>query len=74
MLVNTVDYVDLGVKEVCIMFGVGEHCRFLPLHVLLQKLRASNCKIFFEAQVLSGCDITSNLSSEQAALKANPDD
>ena len=27
MLVNTVDCVDVGVKEVWIMFGVGEHCR-----------------------------------------------
>ena len=28
VLVNTVDCVDLGVKEEWIMFGVGEHCRW----------------------------------------------
>ena len=29
VLVNIVDYVDSGVKEVWIMFGVGEHCRLM---------------------------------------------
>ena len=62
----THDFVALGVKEVWIMFGVGEHCRSLPLHVLLQKLSAATCKIIFKAYVLSGCDLTSKLDSKQA--------
>ena len=55
------------------MFGAGEKSRFLPMHILFQKLGPSLCKVIFKARVLSGCDVTSKLGTKQASLNAKPD-
>ena len=72
VLYYTPEFVDLGAKEVWIMFGAGEKSRFLPMHILFQKLGPSSCKIIFKAHVLSGCDVTSKLGTKPASLNAKP--
>ena len=73
VLYCTPEFVDLDSKEVWIMFAAGEKSRFLPMHILFQKLGPSLCKVIFKARVLSGCDVTSKLGTKQASLNAKPD-
>ena len=65
------DVLGLGLQELWIMFGVGDKTRFLPLHLLLYKIRVPKCKVIYKAHILSGGDSTSKIGSKQSAINAN---
>ena len=72
ILYYTPEFVNLGAKEIWIMFGTGDKSRFLPMHTLLQKIGTSLCKAVFKVHVLSGSDTTSKIGTKRAALNSNP--
>ena len=55
------------------MFGFGEETQFLPLHLLLYKIRVPKCKVIYRALILTGSDSTSKISSKKSAINANPE-
>ena len=55
------------------MFGFGEETQFLPLHLLLYKIRVPKCKVIYRALILTGSDSTSKIGSKKSAINANPE-
>lgn len=61
-----------GLQEMWIRAGVGNTTRYIPLHVLGEKLGSDTSKILVALHHLTGCDSTSKFGTKAAALKADP--
>ena len=66
------DFISEGLQELWVRDGAGIHKKFIPVHLIAEKLGNTLCKIVYEAHVLSGCDITSQVGSTTNVLKVNP--
>ena len=61
-----------GLEELWVKAGIGNSTRFIPLHILHQKLGPSLSKVLPAVHSLTGSDITSKVGTKKAALKADP--
>ena len=60
-----------GLQELWVKYGTGTHERFIPLHLIAEKLGITFCKVVYKAHVLPGCDMTSKVGSKTNALKVS---
>ena len=73
MILRYVDkFIEEGACEIWIRIGHQEKQRFLPIHILYDKLGITLCRVLIKAYIASGCDWLTHLGSKHAALKANP--
>lgn len=77
VMVLGLNYWDLlkshGLREMWIRAGVGNTTRFIPFHILAERLGTETCKVLVALHHLTGCDSTSKFGTKAAGLKANPD-
>ena len=66
-------FLQKGLKELWVRAGVGDTTRYMPLHILYERLGSELCKVLPALHSLTGCDITSKVGTKKAALKANPE-
>ena len=63
-----------GCKEVWVRFGAGEKTRDIPIHVLANKLGDHlSSLIILKTNVLTGCDVTSEIGTKFSTIKNNPE-
>ena len=62
-----------GSVELWIKFGAGEKGRCILIHILAEKLGKNLLPVIVKAPVLTGCDVTSKVGTNQAALKGSPE-
>ena len=76
VVVLGLNYWDLlkshGLREIWIRAGVGNTTRYIPLHVLAERLGRETCKVLVAMHHLTGCDSTSKFGTKASGLKANP--
>ena len=63
----------LGMTELWVKYGMGESSRYIPIHIMANKIGPIECSVLFKAHILTGCDVTSKVGTKSAALKANPE-
>ena len=63
---------EMGLLELWIEFGSGEHRRHIPLHILARKLGDVLCRELVKAHVLAGNDALSKIVKKRAALACDP--
>ncbi len=61
-----------GMTELWQRGGVGNTTRYIPVHVLAEKLGRDICKVLPALHILTGCDSTSKVGTKHSAMKANP--
>jgi len=61
-----------GIEELWVRAGVGDTTRYVPLHILFQRLGGSLCAVQPAVHSLTEYDITSKVGTKKAALKAEP--
>ena len=61
-----------GLRELWLRGGVGDSTRFIPLHVIADKVGRPMCEVLPAMHALTGCDITSKFSTKSAGIKAEP--
>jgi hypothetical protein len=54
--------------------GVGATTRFLPVHVLAERLGESLCQVLVAVHTLTGCDYTSKFGTKHAGLNCVPEE
>lgn len=62
-----------GLKELWIKLGLGDSIRFVPIHILAEKMGQDLCQVLPAVHTLTGCDYTSKVGTKHAALTANPE-
>ena len=55
--------------EIWNLFVAGDKARYVPVHSMVQNLGKSRALSLLAAQILSGCDVTSNVGTKTAAIK-----
>ena len=55
--------------EIWNLFGASDKARYVPVHSVVQNLGKSRALSLLATQILSGCDVTSNISTKTAAIK-----
>ena len=63
----------LGMTELWVKYVMGESSRYIPIHIMANKIGPIECSVLFKAHILTGCDVTSKVGTKSAALKANPE-
>ena len=53
-------YKEYGLKQLWIRVGSGNNQRFIPVHVLGEKLGPELCKVILKLHIGTGCDYQSN--------------
>ena len=66
------DFREHGLKELWVEFGVGEHRRHLPLHVMADRLGVRLSRVIVKAHVLMGDDAVSKIGTKHASLVCEP--
>ena len=70
-------YIEKFVREclqkLWIRYSTRDHTRYLPIHILYEKLGASFCFVLLNAHILTGCDMTSDVGTKEKAIKVKPD-
>jgi len=61
-----------GLRELWLRGGVGDRTRFIPLHVIADKVGRPMCEVLPAMHALTGCDITSKFGTKAAGIKAEP--
>ena len=62
-----------GSNEIWFRGDKGGTTRFVPLHTLYERFGENTCSVLPALHSLTGCEITSKVGTEKAALKANPE-
>ena len=62
-----------GLKEMWMRAGVGNSTRYIPLHILAERLASNACGTLIALHHLTGCDSTSKFGTKASALKAKAD-
>lgn len=62
-----------GLEQLWVQAGAGDTSRYVPLHILFQRLGGQLCSVLPALHSLTGCDITSRVGTKKAALKAEPE-
>ena len=65
-------FLQEGLQELWVKAGRGNTTRFVPLHILHERLGTRMCTMLPALHSLTGCDITSKIGTKKAALKADP--
>ena len=65
-------FLQEGLQELWVKAGRGNTTRFVPLHILHERLGTRMCTVLPALHSLTGCDITSKTGTKIAALKADP--
>ena len=65
-------FLQEGLQELWVKAGRGNTTRFVPLHILHERLGTRICTVLPALHCLTGCDITSKIGTKKAALKADP--
>ena len=65
-------FLQEGLQELWVKAGRGKTTRFVPLHILHERLGTRMCTVLPALHSLMGCDITSKIGTKKAALKADP--
>ena len=53
--------------------GSGKTQRFIPIHMLYEKIPRSLCQVLLAAHIGTGCDYLSKIGTKLGALNAKPD-
>ena len=61
-----------GLEQLWVKAGVANSTRFIPIHILHQRLMPNLPKVLPALHSLTGSDITSKVGTKKAALKAEP--
>lgn len=61
-----------GLSELWIHFGTGEKRRFLPLHILQERLGPDFSRVLVKAHLATGNDALSKIGTKHGALAADP--
>ena len=64
---------SLGVKEVWLQFGTGEHKRMLPIYQVPAVIGASKSRAILKAHILARDDCMSKIGTKHAAILFNPE-
>ena len=66
-------FINLGIEDLWIKFGIGDKSRHIPVHKLGVILGTQLCKVILKSHVLTGCDVTSKVGTRVAALNSEPE-
>ena len=66
-----VSFKSQGVREIWIKVGVKDTTRYIPIHILAEKI-GQMCSVLPALHCITGCDASSKFGTKAAALKANP--
>ena len=50
------EYLSKGVIELWVKYGTGNNERFIPIHLLANRIGYDMCHIILKAHILTGCD------------------
>ena len=73
LLYHIPTFLQHGLEQLWVRAGVGDTSRYVPLHILFQRLGRQLCTVLPALHSLTGCDITSKVGTKKAALKAEPE-
>ena len=65
-------FIQEGLDQLWVKAGLGSSTRFIPLHILHQKLGPNLINVLPALHSLTGSDITSKVGTKKGALKADP--
>ena len=63
-------FVREGLQKHWIRYGTGDLTRYLPIHIMYEKLGANFCSVLLNAHILIGCDITSKAVAKKVHYKS----
>ena len=63
-------FINLGIEDLWIKFGIGDKSRHIPVHKLGDILGTQLCKVILKSHILTGCDVTSKVGTRAAALNS----
>lgn len=66
-------FLQHDLEELWVRAGVGDSTRYVPLHILFERLGCQLCAVLPAVHSLTGCDITSKVGTKKAALNAEPE-
>ena len=66
-------FVSFDIEELWIKFGTGKHTRNIPIHLMFKELGTDISRVIIKAHVLTGCDLTREVGTKAAPLKAFPE-
>ena len=66
-------FVREGLQKLWIRYGKGDHTRYLPIHIMYEKLGAIFWSVLLNAHILTGCDMKSKVGTKESAIKVKPD-
>lgn len=61
-----------GLQKLWLRVGKGDKRRFIPVHILIQKIPDALIDVILPAYVGTGCDYISRLGTKHGALEADP--
>lgn len=68
-----IHFKERGLKELWLQFGRVAHSRFIPMHILHERISNELSLLALKLHVLMGCDMTSSIGTKNSALKAKPE-
>ena len=71
LLHYTLQFIKSGLTELLFKYDVGLKVRFIPLHILVARLD-QKLDVLLKVHILTGCDATSKIGTQSAALKSDP--
>ena len=66
-------FINAGIKELWLRYGVAEKTRYVPIHTLGTILGQQMCRTLLKTHIISGCDVTRKFGIKAAALKSKPE-
>ena len=66
-------FVREGLQKLWIRYGNGDHTRYLPIHIMYEKLGANFCSVLLDVHILIGCDMRSKVGTKESTIKVKPD-
>ena len=66
-------FLQEGLTELWVQAGRGTSIQYVPLHTRHARLDQNLCNVLPALHSLSGCDITSKIGTNKAALMAHPE-
>ena len=58
-------FVREKLQKLWIRYGTGNYTRYLPIHIMYEKLDVSFCSVLLNAHILTGCDMTSKVETNK---------
>ena len=66
-------FIREGLQGLWNMYVTGDHTRYLPIHIMYEKLGANFCSVLLNKDILTDCDITSKVGLKESAIKVKQD-